>query len=303
MQRIEKTLERLSVKYEINDKDAYVEFWTDTAGQDICVDLEYDGTPQDFVKQFEEYAENYDVDDEVEQYAGLRGTNGVPSSFRTLVADCEEAKKTLNEIAAALGQALKPQPKRRDTTYICPICGHEFTSVIDHDKLGWHAACPKCKGRFDVEVPSGRYVIAFTDKTNGFTDSRKGQNVVSYFAAENELDFLELWDSLFNENVFELGFWCWVFDLKDSTHSVKIAGPCIPDDIRVFRSWNELMDNAVTYFLQKEKRKKVSVCKEIGESIDTALQLCHQNTRILAKSGMTDKLKEIKRQIKNIKGE
>lgn len=85
---------------------ALIEFWTDTAGQDIPVEIDYDGTVENLVDKFTAYAENYDVDDEVEIYVNMRGENGVPSSIRELLDDCQEAKDTLMEIANNLNNAI-----------------------------------------------------------------------------------------------------------------------------------------------------------------------------------------------------
>ena len=106
MERIEKVLDDMCISYDIKEKEALVEFWTDTAGQTIPVQIEYDGTPEDFVEKFAEYAENYDVDDEVEIFVGMRGENGVPESVRDLIDYCQEAKDTLMEISEKLKKAL-----------------------------------------------------------------------------------------------------------------------------------------------------------------------------------------------------
>ncbi len=101
---IKEILEEKNVKYEIRPKEGYglVEFWTDTAGQDIPTEFDFDGTPDGFVKKFVECAENYDVDEEVELFAGMRGKQGVPDTIRELLDDCQEAKDTLLDIAKAL---------------------------------------------------------------------------------------------------------------------------------------------------------------------------------------------------------
>lgn len=106
MERVEKVLDDMGVNYKINANEAFVEFWTDTAGQDIPVDIEYDGTPEDFARKFSEYADAYDVDDEVEVYVGMRGKNGVPNTVRELMDSCQEAKDTLTEIAKNVSQAV-----------------------------------------------------------------------------------------------------------------------------------------------------------------------------------------------------
>ena len=112
MERIEKVLDELNVQYSYhpneNKSDWYglVEFWTDTAGQDIPTEFDFDGTAEDFVKQFCEAAENYNVDDEVELYVDMRGKNGVPNTVRELLDDCQEAKNTLMDIAEKLKEAI-----------------------------------------------------------------------------------------------------------------------------------------------------------------------------------------------------
>lgn len=102
--KIKEILEEKGVKYEIRPKEGYglVEFWTDTAGQDIPTEFDFDGTPEGFVKEFVERAEIYDVDEEVELFAGMRGKQGVPDTIRELIDDCQEAKNTLLDIAKAL---------------------------------------------------------------------------------------------------------------------------------------------------------------------------------------------------------
>lgn len=84
-----------------------VEFWTDTSGQDIPTEIYFDGTAEDFVREFCEAAENYSVDDEVELYIGIRGKYGVPETVRELLDDCQEAKDTLMEIAEKLKEAIE----------------------------------------------------------------------------------------------------------------------------------------------------------------------------------------------------
>ena len=105
---IEDVLDELGVRYDIgSDYEALIEFWTDTAGQDIPTEFDYDGTPEDYVKQFTERAENYDVDEEVELYVNMRGQRGVPNTVRELLDDCQEAKDTLMEIANKLNAVVK----------------------------------------------------------------------------------------------------------------------------------------------------------------------------------------------------
>lgn len=114
MKRIEEALlDELGIgKYDWhkNEDDSWyglVEFWTDTAGQDIPTEIEFDGTAEDFVKEFCKAAENYDVDEKVALYVNMRGKNGVPDTVRELLDDCQEAKDTLMEIAEKLKEAVE----------------------------------------------------------------------------------------------------------------------------------------------------------------------------------------------------
>lgn len=100
---IETVLDDFNLRYDISDnKYALVEFWTDTAGQDIVVELSYNGTPDDFILEFSDHADSYDVDEEVELYVSMRGKNGVPETVRELLDDCQEAKDTLMNISDRL---------------------------------------------------------------------------------------------------------------------------------------------------------------------------------------------------------
>lgn len=98
---------RYNTEYCDSKTEALIEFWTDTAGQDVLTEFDYDGTPEDFVKQFTERAENYDVDEEVELFVNMRGKDGVPNTVRELLNDCQEAKDTLMEIAEKLQKAIE----------------------------------------------------------------------------------------------------------------------------------------------------------------------------------------------------
>lgn len=108
MERVKETLERLKISYDIREElhegkwFALVEFWTDVAGQDIPVEFYFDGTAKDFVEKFSEYADNYDVDEEVELFANMRGKNGIPETIRELLDDMQNAKDTLMKIKTEL---------------------------------------------------------------------------------------------------------------------------------------------------------------------------------------------------------
>lgn len=107
MERIIRLLDEMGIKNEIDTNFALIEFWTDTAGQDIPVEIDFDGTVSDLVNKYSDFAENYDVDDEVELYANMRGTKGVPATIRELLDDCQEAKDTLMDIARKMQTVIK----------------------------------------------------------------------------------------------------------------------------------------------------------------------------------------------------
>lgn len=106
--KLEKILEGIEEidKYNIEDNYILVEFWTDTAGQDVPVEIEHSGSISDFVAQFEEYAKSYNVNEEVELYVPMRGKKGVPDEISVLLSDCKEVKSTLLIIADKLKKAI-----------------------------------------------------------------------------------------------------------------------------------------------------------------------------------------------------
>ena len=84
------------------EKYGLVEFWTETAGQDIITEFEFDGTPEGFVREFCDYAETYDVDEQVGLFVGDRGKRGIPDSISLIIEDCQEAKGRLIAISKQL---------------------------------------------------------------------------------------------------------------------------------------------------------------------------------------------------------
>ena len=71
-------------------------------GEDIIISLIYDGTEEDFIKQFESYAEDFDAEEHAETYINMRGKNGVPESIKNLLEDAEWQKEMLLEVAKDL---------------------------------------------------------------------------------------------------------------------------------------------------------------------------------------------------------
>ena len=71
-------------------------------GEDVIISLIYDGTEEDFIRQFERYAEDFDAEDHAETYINMRGKNGVPESIKDLLEDAEWQKEMLLEVAKDL---------------------------------------------------------------------------------------------------------------------------------------------------------------------------------------------------------
>ena len=116
----------------------------------------------------------------------------------------------------------------------CLQCEHEFDDGISYDELGWHSSCPKCGGSFDVDVPTGRIVMAFTDPVDDdenpykyFTDDFTGEYVHTYYAFDTVEEFLEKWEEIYDE---PNGMWYWVLDDGE----LVCSGACDPYDIEIF---------------------------------------------------------------------
>ena len=87
-------------------------------GEDVIIPLIYDGTEEDFIRQFERYAEDFDAEDHAEMWIESRGKNGVPDSIKNLLEDAEWIKDTLMEITDEL-KNLDNEEKLK--TYKCTI--------------------------------------------------------------------------------------------------------------------------------------------------------------------------------------
>lgn len=72
------------------------------AGEDVIVQLIYDGTEKSFISAFVDYANSFDAEEHAEMWIGSRGKNGVPKSVKDLLEDAEWIKDTLMDIAKKL---------------------------------------------------------------------------------------------------------------------------------------------------------------------------------------------------------
>ena len=72
------------------------------AGEDVIVDVWFDGTNKGFVSAFYQYAIDFDPDEHAEGWIEFRGKGGCPSSIRTLIDDADAINNSLMETAAKL---------------------------------------------------------------------------------------------------------------------------------------------------------------------------------------------------------
>lgn len=101
LNRIKAAIEEMASFEEEDEEDGKfvtIEFWTDTAGQDVIIQFNYDGTSDDFMEQLRNYVNNYDPNEETKLYSENMGQNGVPDSIETILEDCEEARATMIDI-------------------------------------------------------------------------------------------------------------------------------------------------------------------------------------------------------------
>lgn len=68
-------------------------------GEDVIVSLIYDGTEEDFIREFISYANDFDAEEHAEMWIECRGKNGVPNSIKNLLEDAEWIKSILGEVA------------------------------------------------------------------------------------------------------------------------------------------------------------------------------------------------------------
>lgn len=64
-------------------------------GEDVVMTIWYDGTGENFIESFTEYAKDFDVDDHVKDLVPMMGKQGVPNSIEALVNDAKDIKTIL----------------------------------------------------------------------------------------------------------------------------------------------------------------------------------------------------------------
>ncbi len=98
-------LEKYNISYYPEDADLgdpygdiMLEFWTDTANQNIVIELSDVNGFEDFFEKLSRWLDNYDVREEFDIYWSLHGTHGVPDSPYTLLEDFEEVQETVGDL-------------------------------------------------------------------------------------------------------------------------------------------------------------------------------------------------------------
>lgn len=81
--------------------DVDIEFYTDTAGQDVFIELSDVSDLNDFYDKLLEYIDNWDIDEELKIWTEMVGKNGVPD-IRTLVEDHEEIERKFDDLQCEL---------------------------------------------------------------------------------------------------------------------------------------------------------------------------------------------------------
>ncbi len=80
--------------------------WYSPEGED-CIWVIDGEDDESFINDFQDYADNFDVDEHVEMYVDMRGQNGVPDSIRALLDDAEAIKEKLEDITRRLSSLNK----------------------------------------------------------------------------------------------------------------------------------------------------------------------------------------------------
>lgn len=116
------------------------------AGEDFSMVIDFDAEDQaeTFLKDLEDYADNFDIDDHVEMWLPERGKKGCPSTVRELVEDAEAIAEMIKDLYEELDGVIHPelsdeQSARCDEIYNAV---YEMCKVVADDKeLEWDMYC------------------------------------------------------------------------------------------------------------------------------------------------------------------
>ena len=137
----------------------------------------------------------------------------------------------------------------------CLSCNHEYTGILYHDDLGFHGVCPKCGASFPVELPKGRYAIAYADDSDpekdfvNFTDFFPGPEIRSYKAFDTRAEFIAAWKK---EASNPHGMWYWLLDDGE----LFCGGAVDPDDKKII-CWHFCVSSLAKAIEQEQE----NVCK------------------------------------------
>ena len=76
--------------------------WYSPLGEDVIVTIWYDGSDADFIRKFQDYAEDFDAEEHAAMWISHRGENGTPDSIRDLLDDADAIDGKLVEVARYL---------------------------------------------------------------------------------------------------------------------------------------------------------------------------------------------------------
>lgn len=131
--------------------------------------------------------------------------------------------------------------------HICPHCGAELTGRInlEGDVAGgrWIAECKSCHQQFDVRIPKGRIVFAFTDPYDddrhnpyeSFDDDFTGEALTRVFGFKSIKGFMEFWSNLMWGSIGPFGMWQYTVDT--STGHTICCGAADPGDDEIYRDY------------------------------------------------------------------
>lgn len=75
-------------------------------GEDWYVSIPHNNNVDTFIENLKSYANNFDIDEEVEPYIEMRGKKGVPESISDLLEDAKWKQKTLKALTKTLLNAV-----------------------------------------------------------------------------------------------------------------------------------------------------------------------------------------------------
>lgn len=84
------------------------------AGEDFTMIIDFSIEDQEgsFLKDLNDYAEDFDVDGHVELWMPQRGKGGCPSTLKELLADAEAVKEMIKELAKELSGIKRRQTRK-----------------------------------------------------------------------------------------------------------------------------------------------------------------------------------------------